>query len=134
MVRDSSAESEFAVEYSAREDGDAGFLETEQQFLVERIEIRLASIRRMVAEANNVQRNRRKQFESRLRCDEIGEITGLLHVLLDEAGVLVDAMRFQRHPELQSAETAWRFDAAIGKRETARRESANAVAEAILCN
>ncbi len=106
VVRDRNTQRKLPVENGLRGNGQPALLNAEENLLVQRIQCRVIHPRHDKAETHHVEWRRREQLEPRMLRDKPGEIVGLAHVLVDQLGERIQAVRLERHPDLQGAESA----------------------------
>jgi len=99
------------------------FLQTQQNFLVDGVELCFLLNSTFEAETHDVQRDRGKQFKMRIGIDQLSQVSGLRDVLLNQRLIGLQAMLLQTEPYLQGAESPREFQTILAKRDGARRKT-----------
>src|SRR6185312_3383044 len=111
MVVDGDPQAVPSVEGRVRDGGNAVFLQPHHDFDIEVPQRIFVEARRTIAEADDVDGGRRRNFELRLRGDQFVEIVPLGDILVDQSTEFFDAVLLQCHPDFQGAKSAARLQA-----------------------
>ena len=117
VIDDRRADREPAVEHRRRRRGDTGLLEIDDDLAIDPVGIVGA-----IAEADDVEIDRREQFEPRLGQDACLEIFRERAAARDDGAEPVGAVGLQREPGLQRAETARQIRSEIAGPQRASRQ------------
>ena len=118
MIDDRRADRELAVEHRGRRRRDPGFLDVDDDIAVD-----LVGVGGAIAKADDIELNRRQQFQPRLGQDSRFQISGERTGARDHRAELFGAVGLQREPGLERPKAARQIGPEIARPGRARGEA-----------
>src|SRR5215207_5155641 len=104
--------------------GDALLMQLHQDLLVQGVQLFIVQSSGLEAKTNNIQTDRREQFQARFTLDQLPKVMGLLNITRDHSPETVQTVFLDRHPHFEGTELPRQLQAIIAEPEIARCQPA----------